>query len=132
MRKDTNFLDGLSVGIIDGNLFSAHLKGMMIQEATRLKWYMQVGFISVIFIWGIWVYLFFQKILSEPSKTWIFYSHFCVISKEKASVPLTRLSSLSVIIFIDFWSASQILKIIFHRVITHLLLINSYVQKKLF
>ena len=51
MRKYTNFLDDLSGGMIDDILFSVHLKGMRIPEVTRLKWCMQVGFISVIYIY---------------------------------------------------------------------------------
>ena len=37
MRKYTNFVDGLRGGMIYDIFFSAHLKGMMIPEATRLN-----------------------------------------------------------------------------------------------
>ena len=58
-EKYTNFLDGLSGGMIDGILFSTHLNVMRIQEATRLKWYMQVGFISFIYLFELFEFIYF-------------------------------------------------------------------------
>ena len=67
---------------------------------------------------------YFTKFYKNQVKRGSFILTTALFKKRKLVFLWSACLFLSIIEFIDFWSASQIFRTIFHRVLTHLLLIN--------